>query len=216
MATPVPAALEATSEALAARLAQLSGLPGVTRLHVDFADGVFVSGKTVDVGGLPPLPRHLHLEAHLMVERPEGFEPYAAAGFRTLVIHAESFPSGEQLRAALESAAAAGLEPALCLNLSTPIAVAAPLWGLVRHVQLMAIVPGAQGNAFHPGVLPRIRELRAAMPHGIIEVDGGVNLANCEDLAAAGADLLVAGSVLTRTGDALAAWDELKQKLNFR
>jgi ribulose-phosphate 3-epimerase len=66
----------------------------------------------------------------------------------------------------------------------------------------MTVEPGFGGQPFLAGQLPKIAELRAAIAaagHPIhLEVDGGITAATAPRVAAAGADLLVAGTSVFR------------------
>jgi ribulose-phosphate 3-epimerase len=72
-------------------------------------------------------------------------------------------------------------------------------------VVMMTVHPGFSGQSFIRDVVPKIKalcDLREA--EGIdfeIEVDGGVSIETAPEAAAAGADILVAGASVFRTGD---------------
>ena len=74
---------------------------------------------------------------------------------------------------------------------------------------LMSVNPGFGGQQFIPATLSKIRQLRAMIDarnlSTLIEVDGGVNTSTIGDIAAAGADVFVAGSAIYGTSDYAAA-----------
>ena len=75
----------------------------------------------------------------------------------------------------------------------------------VDQVLIMSVNPGFGGQAFIPNVLPKIRELRDEIARRDlavdIEVDGGVKVDNVAQVAAAGANVIVAGSAVFETAD---------------
>jgi ribulose-phosphate 3-epimerase len=76
--------------------------------------------------------------------------------------------------------------------------------------------PGFGGQKFIPSALPKITELRRMILEGghdvDIEVDGGIKLDNVAAVAAAGANVLVAGSAVFGTPDYAATIAELRRR----
>ncbi|RYZ28958.1 MAG: ribulose-phosphate 3-epimerase, partial [Sphingobacteriales bacterium] len=72
-------------------------------------------------------------------------------------------------------------------------------------VCLMSVNPGFGGQQFIPHTLDKIRELRAMIdrqkPGVEIEIDGGVDLSNCQAIIDAGANVLVAGSTVFKASN---------------
>ena len=74
---------------------------------------------------------------------------------------------------------------------------------MVDLILVMSVNPGFGGQAFIPGALDKIRNIRAmigARPIDI-EVDGGITPQNAGAAAAAGANAFVAGSAVFKGGD---------------
>lgn len=67
---------------------------------------------------------------------------------------------------------------------------------LLAQVLCMTVVCGFGGQKFQEHVLEKVRALRAACPALDIQVDGGVNEATARLAAAAGANVLVAGTAV--------------------
>ena len=90
----------------------------------------------------------------------------------------------------------------LVLKLETPIEVLEHLAKPPRFIQLMSIDHvGGYGAPFNDAVYPRIEYVRRKFPHATLSIDGGVNLDNAPQLIAAGADQLVVGSAIWKSGD---------------
>ncbi len=171
---------------------------GVDRVQVDVMDGRFVPNITfgaIAIRALRPLTRVI-LEAHLMVTPPEDFiEEFAAAGADTIIVHQEATP---HLHRVLEHIASLGKRPAVALNPSTPASTLSEVLGMVKLVLVMTVNPGFGGQKFIHATLPKIRQVRKALQdRGLdceVEVDGGINEQTIRLAAAAGADVMVAGS----------------------
>jgi len=80
---------------------------------------------------------------------------------------------------------------------------------------LMTVNPGYGGQSFIESSLPKIAELRqriSALDLPIeLEVDGGVKVDNIEKIAAAGADVFVAGSAVFGADNYQATISRLKE-----
>lgn len=202
MSTILPAILEATKQAFEDKCFAVTRIPGVGKIHVDFADGRFVSNKMLDISAVEALNPAFEWEAHLMIENPEHVLDYQIAGFKKIIVHYEAFTSQDKLEQIIAKIVERGLTAAIAVNPSTPVAKLSSCSRLASQFTLMSVVPGFQGAPFVPKTFDRLRQLRKLLPNAILEVDGAVKLRNASDLAQAGADLLVVGSGLWETGAA--------------
>ena len=175
---------------------------GADGLHVDVMDGHFVPNLTMGPDILravrAAVPR-AHLSVHLMVMRPDLYAPrFIAAGADTVLIHVES-PC--DLPATLKAIRAAGKRAGLTLNPETPVAALADFKGLLDEVLVMTVHPGFGGQAFIESGLEKIAAVARLLPGADISVDGGINAETGARCAAAGANLLLAGSFLFQAAD---------------
>jgi ribulose-phosphate 3-epimerase len=214
MAQIVPAILEDSYEKFLATYSQEVRLPGVERIHVDFGDGDFIPNALLPVSKIDALTPANHWEAHLMVREPSDFLDYKICGFGTIIIHFEAFSSQSGLERAIGLIREQGMEPAVCINPETPVAVLSPLQDLVKHFQIMGVHPGAQGHEFLSETLERIQELRQTIPNAIIHMDGGANADNVRLISESGADFIVAGSSLTKSPSMAEAYEKMTAVLN--
>jgi ribulose-phosphate 3-epimerase len=172
---------------------------GADVIHVDVMDGRFVPNITVGplvVAAVRKATR-LPVDVHLMIVEPERYvEAFARAG------------------ASLQAIRSAGARPAVALNPSTPLDAVEYVLGDCEMVLLMTVNPGFGGQAYIPAVTDKVRRLREmAEARGQaldIEVDGGVQLATAEAVAAAGANVLVAGTAIFGAPDYRAAVRDLR------
>ncbi len=209
----IPAILEQTPEGFAEKFDKIKQLP-VERIQVDFADGQFVENTTLKVEDLPKLDPKFHWEAHLMLHRPDTFAPYAEAGFKTVIVHYESFGSEAHLEGALLSIDNLGMEPAIAINPESQVSVLRYDTDTIHRFTLMSVHPGKQGGEFLPEVIERVKELRSIAPDAKIEVDGGVNSDNAKSLMDAGATDLAIGSALFAGDDTKTNYKKIADSLN--
>ena len=117
-------------------------------------------------------------------------------------------PIASAKRAATWRSSSSALRPAgmwLIFNPATPLDYLDHTLEKLDMVLLMSVNPGFGGQAFIPGVLPKITEVRRrvqALGRDIrIEVDGGIKVDNIAAVAQAGADTFVAGSAIFNNPD---------------
>lgn len=210
MSIIVPAILEQAKPEFLNQMSRVLDIPGVTRVQVDFGDGIFVKNKMVPISEVPQLDPRIHWEAHLMEESPQDFFEYQRAGFKTILLHYESFDLEQDLHKAIKKIVELGMIPAIALNPETPVGILKKFEPGIHHFQLMGIHPGFQGTPFLEETCSRLAELRKLCPNAILEVDGGVNETNIKRIAEMGADLLIAGSVLIKSTNISAQYEKLK------
>ncbi|MET1050244.1 MAG: ribulose-phosphate 3-epimerase, partial [Acidimicrobiales bacterium] len=180
---------------------------GVDRIQWDVMDGQFVPNLTFGpdlIGSVRDLVT-VPFEAHLMVLTPEAMvDRYVAAGCEIVIVHAESTT---HLHRTLGAVAELGARPAVALNPSTPITAVEHVLDLVDMVLVMTVNPGFGGQPYLASMEPKLRQLRALLDErGLdvdVEVDGGIGPSTVAGAAAAGANVLVAGSSLFADPDGL-------------
>jgi ribulose-phosphate 3-epimerase len=192
---------------------------GLKYLHLDVMDGEFVPNITFGpkmAADLRAEAGDLVMSAHLMVARPERYiDDFAAAGADVITAHVEATP---HLHRALQQIRAAGKQAGAALNPATPLSALEDVLDLADFILIMTVNPGFGGQAFIESGLAKIARARAMADRGgrevLIEVDGGVKSDNIKRVAAAGADVIVAGSAVFGAPDPAKAIAELRQALN--
>ena len=175
---------------------------GVDRIQWDVMDGRFVPNLTFGPDVIAACRPHASVpfEAHLMVDDPDTLMPrYVEAGCGLLIVHAEST---RHLHRSLGRVRELGARAAVALNPATPAAAVEDVLDLCDMVLVMTVNPGFGGQDYIATMEPKIRRIRRLIVDGghdcDLEVDGGIGPATVVGAAAAGANVLVAGSALYR------------------
>lgn len=180
---------------------------GVDRIQWDVMDGVFVPNLTFGpdvIRACRPLV-DIPFEAHLMVVNPDELvHKYVEAGCEIIIVHAEACT---HLHRTLSNIRELGGSPAVALNPATPASAVRHVMDLVDLILVMTVNPGFGGQAYIPTMEPKVAEVAAMIEltgRDIdLEVDGGIGPSTVAGAAAAGADVLVAGSALYRDPEGL-------------
>jgi ribulose-phosphate 3-epimerase len=178
---------------------------GADLVHVDVMDGHFVPNMTMGPMIVEAVAKasSIPLDIHLMVENiPFFVDMYAKVKPRFISFHIEE---EKHINRVIQQIRSYDIQPAVVLNPATPVSLLEYIVADVDMVLLMSVNPGFGGQKFIPSVIDKIKELKdlAAKknPELLIEIDGGVNDKNAKSLKEAGADILVAGSFVFKSGD---------------
>lgn len=167
-------------------------------LHLDVMDGVFVPNISFGFPVLKGVAREcsVPLDVHMMTVTPEKWISHVRdLGAKIMNVHQEACL---HLYSTVQHIHEAGMLAGVTLNPATPIYSLADIIAELDLVLLMSVEPGFGGQPFIQHTIDKVRVLKemrdASGSKAMIEVDGGVNEKTGALLAAAGADVLVAGS----------------------
>jgi len=176
---------------------------GAQYVHFDVMDGHFVPNITVGplvARSLRPLAdKHKAiLDVHLMIEHADRYVvDFAQAGADIITVHVEACP---HLHRTVQIIREAGARPGVALNPATPLASLEEILPEVDLVLAMSVNPGFGGQAYITASTDKIGRLRGMLDAigstADLEVDGGISARNAAEVAAAGANVLVAGSAV--------------------
>ena len=188
---------------------------GADLIHCDVMDGVFVNNITFGIKMVEDIRKKttLPLDCHLMIVHPEKYvERFAKAGADIITVHYEACQ--DNLKEVLELIKSTGVKCGAVINPDTPVEKIKEVIPLCDMVLLMSVFPGFGGQKFIPEVLGKLREVRALIKacgkEIDLEIDGGVNAENIEEIKAAGANVVVAGSAVFKAADRAAMIASLK------
>jgi len=182
--------------------------------HLDVMDGRFV--PNISFG--PMLVEFFRkattkiCDVHLMIEEPGNYaEAFKKAGADILTVHIEACP---HLHRNIQQIKSLGMQAGVAVNPHTPISLLKDVLKDIDLVCLMSVNPGFGGQLFIPNTVQKIKQLRTMIDEQSlnvkIEIDGGVTEQNAQQIIAAGADVLVAGSTVFKSSDPIATIANLK------
>ncbi|MBE5747439.1 MAG: ribulose-phosphate 3-epimerase [Clostridiales bacterium] len=188
---------------------------GADVVHCDVMDGVFVNNITFGIKMVEDIRKvtSLPLDCHLMIVHPEKYvERFAKAGADIITVHWEACQ--DNLKEVLELIKSTGVKCGAVINPDTPVDKIRDVILLCDMVLVMSVFPGFGGQKFIPSALDKLREIRAIIDESgkdiDLEIDGGVTAENVEEIKAAGANVIVAGSAVFKAEDRAAMIAKLK------
>jgi ribulose-phosphate 3-epimerase len=182
--------------------------------HLDVMDGRFV--PNISFG--PMLVDFFRkatqkvCDVHLMIEEPGNFaEQFKNAGADNLSVHIEACP---HLHRNIQQIKSLGMKAGVAINPHTPVSLLVDVLADIDLVCMMSVNPGFGGQKFIPYTIEKIKQLRKMIDERklnvLIEIDGGVTLDNAKNIIEAGADVLVAGNTVFKSGDPIGTIAALK------
>jgi ribulose-phosphate 3-epimerase len=191
---------------------------GADVIHFDVMDNHFVPNLTFgpmickslrDYGITAPI------DVHLMVKPVDSLIPqFAEAGADIITFHPEG---SDHVDRTLQLIKDHGCKAGLVLNPATPLQCLDFVMDKLDVILLMSVNPGFGGQSFIPTTLDKLRLVKEKITQSgrdiRLQVDGGVKANNIAEIAAAGADMFVAGSAIFSQTDYKVAIDKMRAEL---
>ncbi len=179
---------------------------GADVVHFDVMDNHYVPNLTIGPLVCEALRKHgvsAPIDVHLMVRPVDRLVgDFAAAGATFISFHPEASDHVHRTIALIRDA---GCKPGLVLNPATPLTHLDHCLDDLDLVLIMSVNPGFGGQSFIPSSLEKLRAARKLIEASgrdiRLEIDGGVKVDNIGEIAAAGADMFVAGSAIFGSDD---------------
>jgi len=183
--------------------------------HIDIMDGVFVPNISFGMPVLEAITKHAKktIDVHLMIIDPDRYiKTFAQLGSTNFTVHYEACT---HLHRTLQAIKAEGMKAGVALNPHTPVSLLEDIIKDIDLVCLMSVNPGFGGQSFIEHTYTKVKQLKEIIllnnASTLIEIDGGVTNKNAQQLAEAGADVLVAGNYVFKAQNPIETIKDLKK-----
>lgn len=173
---------------------------GAEYIHIDVMDGLFVPSISFGMPVIKAIRKCTKkvFDVHLMINEPVRYiKEFVESGADIITVHVEACSDVASTIAEIKKY---GVKAGITLNPPTPLSEIIPYLDMVDMALVMSVNPGFGGQKYIESSTKKLSELnRYCSEHRLnidIEIDGGINLSNVEEVVNAGANIIVAGSAI--------------------
>jgi len=193
---------------------------GTNYYHIDVMDGKFVEKNTYkrmqENAGYIKRLSNLPLDVHLMVEDIKtGIDDFLSYEPNIITFHYEGCKNDEEVFETINYIKQNNCKVGISVKPDTSVEKIYKFLPYIHMVLIMTVEPGKGGQTLLIDMIDKVRELKKYIDNENleidIEVDGGINLANVEQLKEAGANIIVAGVAIVKAKNFKDVIDEMKK-----
>lgn len=189
-------------------------------IHIDVMDGEFVEKNTyqkmLELSSYVRRISNMPLDVHLMVKDVETainvFEPVEA---NLITFHLEACKDEEEVFKFINMIKDNHSRVGIAVKPETKIEEIYKFLPYIHVALVMTVEPGKGGQTLIFDMVNKVQTLKDYINENnldtVIEVDGGINLATCEKVKKAGANMLVAGTAILMAKNYKDIIDDLKE-----
>lgn len=175
-------------------------------IHIDYMDSKFTKNRTPNFDVMSRILNYnekIDFQLHFMGLYPQVYiEDFLKIGIKKVLIHYEAFEFETEIITAIDELKDAGIQVGLVINPQTEIEKTYKFLDKLYAVLLMSVIPGAQNQKFEKSVLKKVENLNHELETRNlseleIQIDGGVNLDNVDEIFNSGVDSVNIGSCIS-------------------
>ena len=187
--------------------------------HIDVMDGVFVEKNTYkrmhELSSYIRRVSNLPMDVHLMVQDVNtAIEDFLSFDPNIITFHLEACKAREEVFKYINLIKENHSKVGIAIKPNTKVEEIYEFLPYIHLALVMTVEPGKGGQTLISEMVEKVQKLRDYINltklDTVIEVDGGINLATCESVKQAGADILVSGTAILKAKDYKVIIDELR------
>ena len=188
--------------------------------HIDVMDGNFVKkntyNKMIEISSYIKRISNIPQDVHLMVDNVKAaLDDFIPIEPNVITFHIESCKDDSEVFEIIKNIKENKIKVGISVKPNTPIKNVYKFLPYVHMCLVMTVEPGKGGQTLISEMIEKISSLKKYITQNNIDIDieadGGINLATCEKVKEAGANILVSGTAILMARNYKNIIDELKK-----